>query len=226
MLDGSTASELERGIEAGATGNGILRTEWIGWDDHRHPSRERHYDIYAECIRRISPHRLNVRLFDIGGDKIPTWANGIAKHMQSPLGHRGIRSVHLVPHAFDAQLESIVATAQYTPLGVVVPMVTDIGDVLLVKQKLLNISGQTKLKNLYIGAMVEVPSAALNIADILSEVDFIRIGPGDLTQFTLAKLRTDLAPQELSGNFMHPAVLKLIGHVVTACKKVNKAVSI
>jgi phosphoenolpyruvate-protein kinase (PTS system EI component) len=68
-------------------------------------------------------------------------------------------------------------------------------------------------------------AAAITINSILPEVDFARTGPGDLSQFTLAKSRMNISPMELSGSSIHPAVLALIGNVAKECKKVNKPVS-
>lgn len=224
-VDSNTAEELMLGITNGAVGVGILRTEWFGWSNTICPDAATQYKFYAECAAKVHPYRLNIRLFDIGGDKIPRWADDAMKHVQSPLGNRGVRAIRLLTEAFEHQLKAICGAAQNIQIGLVIPMVTDPSDIRLVRQKLTCAVDSEALRNIRLGAMIEVPTAAINIDSILPEVDFVRIGPGDLTQFTLAKLRMNIEPNELSGHSIHPAVLTLIENVTKSCRKAGKPVS-
>lgn len=225
-VDGHTADELRVGVQEGASGVGIMRTEWLGWNASTCPDVRTHAQVYAECAAQVAPHRLNVRLFDIGGDKIPRWATLAAAQVESPLGDRGVRAWRILPEAFTQQLQAICEVARSRPLGIVIPMVTDVSDILGVKQRLAELADEDTRRNIQLGAMVEVPAAALQIDQLLSEVDFIRIGPGDLTQFTLAKLRMHLTPADLSGRALHPAVLALIVQVAAACRTRGTPVSL
>jgi phosphoenolpyruvate-protein kinase (PTS system EI component) len=225
-VDASNPSELKRGIENGAIGIGILRTDWLGWDHQSSPETQLHAAAYFDAVAYAHPHRLNIRLFDIGGDKIPRWAASASSEVQSPLGFRGVRALHLLPDAFNSQLSAICQVAAKTQVGLVIPMVTDVEDIRTVKRLLARSVSEPVAKNIVIGAMVEVPAAALEIRHILEEADFVRIGPGDLSQFTLARLRSQIPPTAFSRQTMHPAVLKLVGQVASACREVGKPVSI
>lgn len=225
-VDGKTAEELLSGLRCGATGIGILRTEWLDWNKSKYPDEKTHCSIYEECIQKVAPHRLNIRLFDLGGDKIPLWAKPYSEFLNSPLGARGIRAIDYLHEAFKAQLKAICNVAENAKLGIVIPMVTDVNDIRYLKEILFQLASKRSINNITIGSMIEVPSAAIEINKILGEVDFIRIGPGDLTQFCLAKLRSNLSPIELSGSSMHPSLIKLIRNINKQCKNKNKAVSI
>lgn len=224
-VDGKSADELASGISAGANGVGILRTEWIEWDSAKVPDLETQELIYSAAAESAHPYQLNVRLFDLGGDKIPRWAAGIGETLQSPMGDRGVRALPLLPEAFLCQLQAICNVARHRRIGIVVPMVTDVDDIQMVRQRLLEIADENVRKNIQLGAMIEVPAAAVNADKILAEADFIRIGPGDLTQFTLARLRASISPRDFSGRHLHPAVCSLIGSVVTEATKARKSVS-
>ena len=225
LIDGKNAGELYAGIEAGGDGIGILRTEWLGWDNQTYPSKAMHTELYKECVEAVAPHRTQVRLFDIGGDKIPGWASEAQLYLNSPLGYRGIRAAHVLQEAFKTQLAALADLEVEPNIGIVIPMVTDVQDIILVKQILSEVSPDWSSR-IKIGMMVEVPSAALTIRNILPEVDFVRIGPGDLTQFTIGKLRQNFKRSDLSGSMIHESVLPLIKYVVEECKSADTPVSI
>jgi len=226
MVDGSRYSELHTGLVHGATGVGILRSEWVGWSEPTVPTLEMLFRHYEEAVVGIRPHRVNIRLFDIGGDKIPHWAESHAASLLSPLGFRGVRASGYFPKAFEAQFRAIAKCADIAPVGVVVPMVTDVTDILEVKHLLDRFATSSQLRNIAIGTMIEVPSAALTIDALINEVEFVRIGPGDLSQFTLGKLRSNLSPREFSGGVLHRGVLDLIQHVSGVCSDAGKELTI
>lgn len=221
-VDGKTADELSSGLKNGATGIGILRTEWLGWSDELAPTEKVNFALYNECIKKVSPHKLNIRLFDLGGDKIPKWVKSNHEPLVSPLGARGIRAMDYLTEAFESQLKAICNLAENTKIGIIIPMVTDTNDIKKIKDNLLKLASKKAISNISIGSMIEVPAAAIKIKEILNEAEFVRIGPGDLTQFCLAKLRSNLSPVELSGSSMHPAVLDLIEKVIKEGKNMNK----
>src|SRR5262249_10946872 len=92
LVDGSKPGELRDGLAQGAAGIGILRSEWLGWHDRTSPKTETLLSHYQQAARAVAPHRLNIRLFDIGGDKIPKWCEPHSDLLRSPLGIRGIRA--------------------------------------------------------------------------------------------------------------------------------------
>lgn len=225
-VDGSKPEELAYGLAQGASGVGILRSDWLGWFDETPPSHQKLLALYRQASLVVQPCQLNVRLFDLGGDKIPRWCKPYSHILRSPLGFRGIRAAQHLAEAFDSQFKAIVECADAFPLGVVIPMVTDVQDIRLARARLKEFGTPRQLHNIVIGAMVEVPAAALLIEELIHEVSFVRIGPGDLSQFTLAKLRTNIPPRDYSGRGFHPSVLELIRHVSIVCRRTGKELSV
>lgn len=224
-IDSKSLSEIENGILAGADGTGILRTEWLGFDQKTPPNEEDHYSFYQKAVDAVSPKILNIRLFDIGGDKLPTWSLKHKKRLESPLGLRGIRAMGDLSRAFENQIKAICKIAHTHKIGVVLPMITDKSEVIQFKNFLCKYASQKTLKNIQIGSMIETPSAALTIKDIFKNCDFVRIGPGDLSQFTLATLRDYISPEALSTDNIHKSTLKLIEIVAKEGEIVKKEVN-
>ena len=220
-VDGKTPEDLQLGFDLGASGVGILRTDWLGWDNQQPPTLDEHYQLYTDSIKVLHGSRLNIRLFDIGGDKIPNWALVAKDEIRSPLGLRGIRSTQILKLAFDNQLNAIAKVSQYNKVGIVLPMISFPGEVQKFKTYFGQLSGQSN-PHIKWGSMVETPSSALLIKDFYKFADFVRIGPGDLSQFTLATLRENISPKHLSGDTLDPAVIKLIKIVMTESKKQGK----
>ena len=228
-VDGCDADDISLGLKAGASGVGLLRTEWFQWNESEPPSQAAYEELYLECAEAVGSRQLCIRLIDVGGDKVPRWAHRESTLLQSPLGYRGIRARQLstVGSALEAQLKSIVTVARSNPIGIVIPMVTDVRDVEWVRTRLSDLGGITGSENVRLGIMVETPAAALGLDALLtSGVSFVRIGPGDLSQFTLAKERRSLDPVEYSGHGLHAAVQDLVARVQSICRMRGIQVSV
>jgi len=226
LVDGSDPDQLRTGLANGASGVGILRSEWFGWSDVTPPSTEQMLAHYQAAANAVSPYRLNIRLYDIGGDKIPRWCEPYADQLRSPLCRRGMHAYSILGAAIEAQFEAIARCARDYSLGVVVPMVTDLSDIQVAKQLLHKHCDRQAEPQIALGIMIEVPSAALLIDDLVHEIDFVRLGPGDLSQFTLGKLRSQIPPRDFSGHGFHPAVMKLFRSVTNACHTHGKQVTV
>jgi len=224
LVDGKNHIDLEQGILAGANGIGILKTEWMNWNSNDYPSIEEHLKVYETCQEHIGDNLLVVRLFDIGGDKVPKWAEKKKKLLASPLGFRGIRGRELFKKAFDQQLQAIAKFSEKQKVGVVIPMVTHTKEVERIKETILNMTA--KNGNILIGAMIETPSAALEAGTLADVCDFFRIGTGDLSQFTLATLRENITPQDFSKNGLSNSVMKLIEVATKTVKRKNGNINI
>jgi phosphoenolpyruvate-protein kinase (PTS system EI component) len=220
-VDGKNKDDLEMGIRMGASGIGILRTDWLGWDNLCPPTYSDHLNLYRECLGVVKNKQLNIRLFDIGGDKIPKWASAARRDIKSPLGLRGIRSSTILKDAFDNQLAAIAEVSKDRKIGIVLPMISLPEEIKKFKEYSNTVS-PCHTENIVWGSMVETPSSALLVKDIYKYADFIRIGPGDLSQFTLATLRENISPQHLSGDNLNASVLKLIKIVMTESRKQHK----
>lgn len=220
-IDAKSSEEIVAGVKLKIDGIGILRTEWLGFEDKQCPSVSTHYNYYKKISDFCGEHRLNIRLFDIGGDKIPYWAIKDKVKLASPLGLRGIRIIKRFEKAFLNQIEAICKLSLETKVGIVLPMVTDVSEIINFKELLSKLDVTKNTNNIVIGSMVETPSSALNIDEIIKESDFIRIGPGDLTQFTLATLRDYICPEWFNTDRIHSSVIKLIA-MVTKQGRIDK----
>ncbi len=226
-VDGSSAIDIKKGIESGADGVGILRTEWQLITRSEKPTFDELYSHIIEAQQATPNFQLNVRLFDLGGDKCPNWLTPNQKTLlASPLGLRGIRAIEILKDLFDIQLKVLSEILFIQKIGIVVPMVTSETEINFIKERLKEHNNSKLMHSFKIGAMVESPTAALEIGNILKSADFIRIGPGDLTQFTLGKLRSNFLPSEFSRSAFHPSVIRLIKIVADKCRQQSCELSI
>src|SRR5439155_13190719 len=151
-----------------------------------------------------------VRLLDFGGDKTPPFLAGTPQ--------RGIRLLLSKPEALDAQLKAILASRGRTELRLLLPMVTEVEQVIEVRRRLCELTDAMPA----VGAMVEVPAAAAMAGSLARHVDFFSIGTNDLTQFTLGLDR--LRPGQAAA--YHPGVLRLVALTVEAARKARIPVDV
>ena len=224
-VDGKDEKELEAGFVNGADGVGILKTDWMNWNNDYPPSLEDHLVLYDKCLEKVGDKRLNVRLFDVGGDKIPKWANSAYELIKSPIGFRGIRAFEVLSQAYKTQIEALGIIAKKAKIGVVLPMVTNVEEVRLIKDEFKKLAADS-WENIVWGIMVEIPEAALTIGELLGESDFVRLGPGDLSQACLAMDRDNIPPKYYSRSNLSPGVIKLIKLTADECKRQGKEINI
>jgi phosphoenolpyruvate-protein kinase (PTS system EI component) len=173
LVNACTAAEVTAGIEAGAEGAGLIRTELAFLDAGRWPSTADHLRMLAPLAAALGGRPGTVRVLDFGGDKLPPFLGGEPR--------RGIELLLAHPGAFRAQLAAIAEVARDTDLRVLIPLVRGAGDVELTRA-LLDAEGGAPVP---LGAMIELPEAADAAAEIAAGCDFLSIGTNDLTHATL-----------------------------------------
>ena len=208
--------ELEYVVVQGSQGVGLYRTEslLLGRDDF--PTEEEQVAEYTKFAERIYPHRVIIRTFDIGGDKV---APETAEEANPFLGWRGIRIGLDRPELLLTQLRAILRASTRKNVCVMFPMITTLTEVRKAKELVRKAKADLRAQNIKfhdkipIGVMIEVPAAALMVSQIAAEVNFLSIGSNDLTQYLLAVDRGNVLVSKLYREF-DPSVLLTLKHVI------------
>ncbi len=215
--------EIESVISHGGRGIGLFRTEFLYLNNKQIPTEEDLFVIFKEAVEKISPDPVVFRTLDIGGDKVGD-SFSLSKEINPFLGYRAIRFCMENPDIFYPQIRAILRASNYGNAKIMFPMISSVDEIVRIKEIIKDIKKDLKKEgikfddNIPIGAMIEIPSAALSIDVIAKEVDFVSIGTNDLVQYTLAVDRNNQKISYLYEPF-HPAVIKLINDVVRIAHK-------
>ncbi|MDQ0900020.1 MULTISPECIES: phosphoenolpyruvate--protein phosphotransferase [unclassified Paenibacillus] len=222
--------EIDQVLRNGASGVGLFRTEYLYMDRDSLPSEDEQYEVYRHAARQLKGRPIVIRTLDIGGDKKLDYLP-LAKEDNPFLGYRAIRISLDRKDLFMTQLRAILRASHYGNVKIMYPMVTSLDEVrqakaLLEKAKSeLHAQGLPYNANIEVGLTIEVPAAAL-IADVLaSEVNFMSIGTNDLVQYVLAVDRMNENIAHLYNPY-HPAVIRLLKHVIDSAKSVGIPVGV
>ena len=230
----ASALEAKKAIDYGADGSGLLRTEFFFYGEQTLPTEERQFEIYAEIAAIFGSRPITVRTLDIGGDKpLPALQTVQAEEQNPFLGVRGIRLTDIVPDLLATQLRALIraATECDAQINIMFPFITTVDEMKRLRSTVDDIHKQMNAERgvnhvrPQVGAMIEIPSAALMITHILRYADFVSIGTNDLTQYSLAADRTNERVSALA-DYRDPSVLRLIDTVLRAGTQSKKAVSV
>ncbi|MBL9179774.1 MAG: phosphoenolpyruvate--protein phosphotransferase [Verrucomicrobiaceae bacterium] len=208
-------------LDSGAEEVGLFRTEFLHLENPD-ATEDEMAAAYGGVVRALAPKRVVFRTLDLGGDKIDERL-AVEPEPNPFLGWRGIRLSLGRPDLFKRQLRALLRAAAHGRVGIMFPMVSGVQEVLEAKAILgdcaeeLAAEGFDVPPEIEVGAMIEIPSAALSSDLIAAEVDFLSLGTNDLTQYTIA---VDRLNDRVAGLYQstHPAVLRLIAMSVKAAR--------
>jgi phosphoenolpyruvate-protein phosphotransferase (PTS system enzyme I) len=219
-------------LDAGAVGVGLFRSEFLFMGrTGRLPDEDEQYAAYRKAVEGMQGLPVTIRTVDVGADKpLDAQTARDESHLNPALGLRAIRWCLAEPTMFRTQLRAILRAAVHGQINLLIPMLTSAGEITLTLKQIelarleLDQRHQT-YGHVKIGAMIEIPAAAIALPLFLKHFDFLSLGTNDLIQYTLAIDRADESVAHLYDP-LHPAVLHLIASTIRQCNEAGKGVSV
>ena len=218
-------------LRAGAVGVGLFRTEFLFMGRSGNlPGEEEQYRAYCEVVASMQGMPVTIRTLDVGADKPLDKAQPKDYYLNPALGLRAIRWSLADPVMFRTQLRAILRAAVHGPIKLLFPMLAHRSEIEQTLAQLRQAQHELDARGMVwgpvkLGAMIEIPAAALTVRSFLKYFDFLSIGTNDLIQYTLAIDRADEAVAHLYDP-MHPAVLRLVAEVIAAANVAGKEVCV
>ena len=231
LANAESPSDVALARARGADGVGLYRTEFLFLRHKGLPSEDEQFNAYRDVVLGMGGAPVTIRTLDLGADKADAAGLVIRGEENPALGVRGVRLSLRHPAVFTTQIRAILRAACYGPVRVLVPMVTQPDELIAVRTLFKLARQDLKRENidlpekLPLGAMIEVPAAAINVRALLEHSDFLAIGTNDLAQYVLAADRGNDALDNIY-NPLQPALLRLLSHVISAGRRAGKPVSL
>ncbi|MBK9237909.1 MAG: phosphoenolpyruvate--protein phosphotransferase [Rhodoferax sp.] len=218
-------------VKSGAVGVGLFRSEFLFMGRNGSlPNEEEQYQAYRRAVEGMHGLPVTIRTVDIGADKPLNKSARDDAHLNPALGLRAIRWSLADPAMFLTQLRAILRAAAHGQVGLLIPMLVHASEI----RQTIALIGQARAEldargvvygAVKLGAMIEIPAAALTLKTFLKYFDFLSIGTNDLIQYTLAIDRADESVAHLYDP-LHPAVLRLVADTIAECNVQGKSVSV
>ena len=222
-------------LEAGAVGVGLFRSEFLFMNrDGDLPDEDEQFEAYRRAVESMQGLPVTIRTVDVGADKpLDRMSAQELRHehgLNPALGLRAIRWSLSEPGMFRQQLRAMLRASAFGKVRILVPMVAHLGEVRMIFEALARAKQQLDdagrpYSKVEVGAMIEVPAAAVMIDRFLRHFDFVSVGTNDLIQYTLAIDRADEAVSHLYDPW-HPAVLQLLAHTIQRAHVMGRHVSV
>ena len=228
-----STEDIKQLHSAGADGVGLFRSEYLYLNRDTLPTEDEQYEVYSTLIKKLKGKQLTIRTVDLGVDKNPRWFGQNASpngSLNPALGLTGIRLCLAEPVMFRTQMRAILRASAQGKVNMMWPMIASLTEL---RQCIVHFETAKRqlaergeeYGEVSLGCMIEIPSAALTVGSLLKLVDFISIGTNDLIQYTLSVDRGDDSVSHLYQPG-HPAVLKLLQHIIRTANRMGKSVSV
>ncbi|TQI68254.1 phosphoenolpyruvate--protein phosphotransferase [Clostridium sp. KNHs216] len=227
IMDASVTDQL---MENGADGVGLFRTEFLYMNRETMPNEDEQFVIYQNVAKKLKGRPLTIRTMDIGADKTASCLK-MEKEENPSLGYRAIRICLDRPEILKVQLAAALRASVFGKIKIMFPMISGTEELDRALEILKDVKAELEKKeipfdkNVPVGIMIEVPSAAVLADKLVGKADFFSIGSNDLTQYTLAADRLNGRVSHLYSH-LNPAVLRLIRNTIDTANKNGKTCSV
>lgn len=233
-----SAQDVAEAHALGAAGVGLYRTEFLFL--HRPaldgppqpPDEEEQFRVYRDVVIGMTGRTVTIRTLDLGADKADQTGLALRHEPNPALGVRGVRLSLSQRPMFRTQLRAIARASVYGPLRILVPMVTSREEIFEVRALLDQVLSELRAQSqqigqrLPLGAMIEVPAAAMALRTFIGHVDYLSIGTNDLVQYMLAADRNNDALGERFASPLHPGVLRVLADTIRIAKRHSKPIAV
>lgn len=231
LANAESREDITQAQRLGVAGIGLYRTELLFLQHREPPGEEQQLAAYRDAILGMDGRPVTLRIFDLGADKADHAGISLPNEPNPALGLRGVRLALARPALLRTQLRAMLRASSYGPVRILIPMVTRRDELILVRKQLracarqLRQEGHHPAGSIELGAMIEVPAAAVALPAMLSALDFVSIGTNDLIQYLLAADRGNEALGELFSP-LYPAVIRVLHQVIRTCQASGTPVSV